>query len=336
MSGRKRKKISILWIFTLAFAGALLSIWFATGVGEGRYRFADSLSSFFPSRLSSTERTILFQIRLPRIVLSFLVGGGLATCGAVLQGIFQNPLVDPYVLGVSSGAALGAVVAILSGIYFGLFTVPLFAFLFAALTALLVFRLSLVGKKMPLEVLLLSGIAMGFFLSAFISLGMFIAGENLHQVVFWTMGGFWGRGWLEVKMVLPFFLGGLPFLFFFARELNTFLLGEKVARSLGVDVEKVKRWLILAVSFVVASCVSVSGVIGFVGLLVPHILRLFGYQDHRFLLPLSFLFGGVVLLLADTLARSILHPVELPVGIVTSILGSPFFIYLLRKKKREL
>lgn len=315
---------------------AFCSIWFAIGVGEGRYRLQDSLAFLTPSRFSAIERTILFEIRFPRVVLAYLVGGGLSVCGAVLQGVFQNPLVDPYVLGVSSGAALGAVIAILSGVYFGLLTVPLFAFCFAALTALLVFRLSLVGKKMPLEVLLLAGIAVGFFLSAFIALGMFVAGENLHQVVFWTMGGFWGRGWLQVRMVIPFLVVALPFLFFFARELNTFLLGEKVAKSLGVDVEKVKRWLMLLVSLVVASCVSVSGVIGFVGLLVPHILRLFGYQDHRFLLPLSFLLGGVVLLLADTLARTVLHPAELPVGIVTSILGSPFFIYLLRIKKREL
>ena len=320
----------------LTVCGAFLSMWFATGVGEGRYRLQDSLSLFSSTSLSSTEYTILFKIRLPRVVLSFLVGGGLAVCGAALQGIFQNPLVDPYVLGVSSGAALGAVIAILSGVYLGLLTVPLFAFLFATLTSFLVLRLSVVGKKIPLEVLLLAGIAVGFFLSAFISLGMFIAGENLHQVVFWTMGGFWGRGWLEVKMVLPFLSGGLLVLSLFTRELNTFLLGEKVSRSLGVDVERVKKWLMLAVSLVVASCVSVSGIIGFVGLLVPHILRLFGYQDHRFLLPLSFLSGGVVLLLADTLARTVLHPVELPVGIVTSILGPPFFIYLLRKKKREL
>lgn len=294
----------------------------------------DSLVLWSFSHLSQSEKIILFQIRLPRIILSLLVGGGLAICGAVLQGIFQNPLVDPYVLGVSSGAALGAVVAILSGVYFGIFTTPLFALIFASLTAFLVFRLSMVGKKIPLEVLLLAGIAVGFFLSAFISFGMFIAGENLHQVTFWTMGGFWGRGWLEVKMILPFLLLGLPFLFFFARELNIFLLGEKVAKSLGVEVEKVKRWLIFIVSLVVASCVSVSGVIGFVGLVVPHILRLFGYQDHRLLLPLSFLWGGMVLLLADTLARTILHPVELPVGIVTSILGSPFFIYLLRRRKK--
>lgn len=333
MSRRQNKSITLISLLVLA--GAFLGIWFAEGVGEGHYRLGDSMALFSPSLLSSTERTILLKIRLPRVVLSFMVGGGLSVCGAVLQGIFQNPLVDPYVLGVSSGAALGAVIAILGHIYFGLFTVPLFAFLVAMLTTFLVFRLSLVGKKIPLEVLLLAGIAMGFLFSAFISLGMFIAGENLHQVVFWTMGGFWGRGWPEVKMVSPFFAVGVPFLLSFARELNTFLLGEKVAKSLGVDVEKVKRWLIMAVSLVVAACVSVSGVIGFVGLLVPHILRLLGYQDHRVLLPLSLLLGGMVLLFADTLARTILYPVELPVGIVMSILGAPFFIYLLRRKKRE-
>lgn len=336
MNRRHNKKRRVILISLLVLAGACLSLWFAEGVGEGRYRLDDSMALFSPSRLTLTERTVLLKIRLPRVVLSFMVGGGLSLCGAVLQGVFQNPLVDPYVLGVSSGAALGAVIAILSRIYFGLFTVPLFAFLVAMLTTFLVFRLSLVGKKIPLEVLLLAGIAMGFLFSAFISLGMFIAGENLHQVVFWTMGGFWGRGWLEVKMVLPFFAVGIPFLLSFARELNTFLLGEKVAKSLGVDVEKVKRWLILVVSLVVAACVSVSGVIGFVGLLVPHILRLLGYQDHRFLLPLALFLGGMVLLFADTLARTILHPVELPVGIVMSILGSPFFIYLLRRKKREI
>ncbi|MEN3186842.1 MAG: iron ABC transporter permease [Atribacterota bacterium] len=334
MNHRQSKRA--LALFSLILAGIFLSIWFAAGVGEGRYRLLDSMALFSPSRLSATEKTILLRVRLPRVVLSFMVGGGLAMCGAVLQGIFQNPLVDPYVLGVSSGAALGAVIAILSHVYFGLFTVPLFAFLVAMLTAFLVFRLSLLGKKMPLEVLLLAGIAMGFLLSAFISLGMFIAGENLHQVVFWTMGGLWGRGWLEVKMISPFFVIGVPFLFFFARELNTFLLGEKVARSLGVDVEGVKRWLILAVSLIVAACVSVSGVIGFVGLLVPHILRLLGYQDHRFLLPLALFLGGMVLLFADTLARTILYPVELPVGIIMSILGAPFFIYLLRRKRREM
>lgn len=309
---------------------------FAQGVGQGSYHFRDSLALFRPFSLAPSERTILFAIRLPRVLLSFLVGGGLSLGGAVLQGVFQNPLVDPYILGVSSGAAFGAVVAILSGIYFGLFTVPLCAFLSALGTVFFVFRLARVGRKMPLEVLLLAGLAVGFFFSALISLGMFLSGENLHQVVFWTMGGFWGRSWGNVWMVLPFFALGVPILLSFGRELNAFLLGEKVAESLGIDVERTKRLLLAVVALLVASCVATSGVIGFVGLVVPHVLRLLGFQDHRKLLPLSLCVGGVVLLLADTLARSIIHPVELPVGVVTSLLGAPFFVYLLCQRKKGL
>lgn len=313
-----------------------VSIVFAQGVGRGRYLLSDSLALFRYGGLPLSERMILFSIRLPRIFLSLLVGGGLALSGAVLQGLFQNPLVDPYILGVSSGAAFGAVMAILSRVYFGLFTVPLCAFLSALGTAFLVFHLARVGRRMPLEVLLLSGLAVGFFFSALISLGMFLSGKDLHQVVFWTMGGFWNRGWSEVKVVLPLFAVGVSFLLSFSRELNAFLLGEKVAESLGVDVERLKRWLLLVVALLVASCVATSGVIGFVGLVVPHILRLVGFRDHRLLLPLSLCTGGMVLLFADTLARSIIHPVELPVGVVTSLLGAPFFVYLLRQRKRGL
>lgn len=329
---KRREKFSIFGLSGLC----LLGIFLAQGVGQGRYAFWDSLSLFGVLPPSPGARTILFSIRLPRIVLSFLVGGGLSLSGAVLQGVFQNPLVDPYVLGVSSGAAFGAVVAILSGVYFGLYTVPVCAFLSALGTVVGVFRLARVGRRMPLEVVLLAGLAVGFFFSALIALGMFLAGENLHQVVFWTMGGFWGRGWDSVWMVLPFFAFGVPVLLSFGRELNAFLLGEKVAESLGIDVERMKRLLFAVVALLVASCVATSGVIGFVGLVVPHILRLFGFQDHRKLLPLAFCLGGVVLLFADTLARSIIHPAELPVGVVTSLLGAPFFVYLLRQRKKSL
>jgi iron complex transport system permease protein len=334
MKRRKRFRKSLLLFGFIALCG--VSLFFAQGVGQGRYALSDSLALFHPAGLPLSERTILFAIRLPRVVLALLVGGGLALSGTVLQGLFQNPLVDPYILGVSSGAAFGAVVAILTRVYFGLFTVPLFAFLSALGTAILVFRLARVGRRIPLETLLLAGLAVGFFFSALITLGMFLSGENLHQVVFWTMGGFWNRGWEEVKMVLPFFAFGVPFLLSFGRELNAFLLGEKAAESLGVDVERFKRWVLSVVSLLVASCVATSGVIGFVGLVVPHILRLLGFQDHRLLLPLSLCTGGTVLLLADTLARSVIHPVELPVGVVTSLLGAPFFVYLLRQRKRGL
>lgn len=332
---KRAKRVRRLLVLILSLSCGV-SFFFAQGVGQGHYAFRDSLAFFRMFSLSPGERTILFAIRLPRVVLAFLVGGGLALSGAVLQGIFRNPLVDPYILGVSSGAAFGAVVAILSRVYFGLFTVPLCAFLSALGTVFLVFRLARVGRSMPLEVVLLSGLAVGFFFSALISLGMFLSGENLHQVVFWTMGGFWGRSWENVWMVLPFFAVGVPVLLSFGRELNAFLLGERVAESLGIDVERTKRLLLFVVALLVASCVATSGVIGFVGLVVPHILRLFGFQDHRKMLPLALCAGGVVLLLADTLARSVVYPAELPVGVVTSLLGAPFFVYLLRQKKKGL
>jgi len=331
MSIKNKKRLIYPGLLVLVLG----SIFLAQGFGGGRYQISDSLSLFFSSTLSPSERIILFEIRLPRIILSFLVGGSLSLGGAALQGVFQNPLVDPYVLGISSGAALGAVIAILSGVYLGFFTIPLFAFSVALFSAFLVFHLGKVGKRFPLEVLLLAGIGVGFFFSALVSLGMFLSGEDLHQLVFWTMGGFWNSSWREVKMVLPFLIVGLPVLVSFSRELNAFLLGEKVAESLGVEVEKVKKWLLLVVSLLVASAVAVSGVIGFVGLVVPHLVRLLGIRDHRHLLPFAFLLGGGVLLWADTLARTILNPVELPVGIITNLLGVPFFIYLLQKRKKN-
>ncbi|MDI3543659.1 MAG: cobalamin transport system permease protein [Candidatus Atribacteria bacterium] len=332
MNTKSRGGLTYLRLLVLVLA----SIFLAQGWGGGRYNISHSLSLFFLSPLSPSERIILFEIRLPRIILSFLVGGSLSLGGGVLQGIFQNPLVDPYVLGISSGASLGAVFAILSGVYLGYFTVPLFAFGGALLSAFLVFYLGKIGKRFPLEILLLAGVGVGFFFSALVSLGMFLAGEDLHQLVFWTMGGFWNSSWQKVKMILPFLLIGVPILLSFFRELNAFLLGEKVAESMGVEVEKVKKWLLFLVSLLIASAVAVSGVIGFVGLVVPHLVRLLGTRDHRYLLPFSFLLGGGVLLWADTLARTILSPVELPVGIITNLLGAPFFIYLLRARKKNL
>ncbi|MDI3525777.1 MAG: cobalamin transport system permease protein [Candidatus Atribacteria bacterium] len=314
--------------------GLLLSFLLALSFGRGRFQSGDFWAIFHWQDISPLQKTILFQVRMPRVTLATLVGGGLSISGAVLQGLFRNPLVDPYILGISSGASFGAVLAILKKWNFGLYAVPFSAFSFALLTTFLVFSLGQVNRKTPLETLLLSGVAVGFFFSALVSLSMFFAGHDLHQIVFWLMGGLWNRSWREVKMVLPFLSAGIPFMLAFHRELNIMLLGEKTAESMGVDIERVKRWLVFACSLVVASCVAASGVIGFVGLIVPHVVRLLFGQNHRLLLPFSFLSGGIILLWADTAARSILNPVELPVGVITSLLGAPFFIYLLRKRKK--
>jgi len=329
MNIAKKRLIILILIIIL-----ILSMIFSLGIGGGRFQVSDLLSFFQPSSLSLSEKTILFEIRLPRLILTVLVGAALSLSGAVLQGLFQNPLVDPYVLGISSGGAVGAIVAILSGISLGFITLPLFSFIFALATTFLVLRLGKIGTKMPLEIMLLAGVAIGFFFSALISLGMFLAGENLHQMVFWMMGGFWNSSWNKVITLLPLFIIGIPIVFSYSRELNAFLLGEKVAESMGVDVEKTKKILLLVTSLLVAGSVSVSGVIGFVGLVVPHIIRIIIGDDHRQLLPASFFLGSSVLLWADIFSRTLLHPVELPVGVLTSLMGAPFFIYLLRRKKK--
>jgi len=283
-------------------------------------------------KVSGRYLTILFNLRLPRILLAMLVGTGLATAGCIMQGLFRNPMASPYITGVSSGSSLGATVALL--IFPAFFSVPLLAFVFGAGTILLVYRISWKRGKVAVESLLLAGIAVGFFFSAVTSLLMYTAAESLHRVIFWIMGGLWNRGWKDLLMVVPFVGFGLPATFFFARDLNILQLGEESASHLGVEVEKTKRILLVLASLVTASVVSVSGIIGFVGLIVPHITRMLVGPDHRLLIPVTAFAGGIFLVWCDTLARTVIAPVELPVGVITSCFGAPFFIYLLIKAKR--
>ncbi len=287
--------------------------------------------------IAPIHRDILLYIRLPRVFQAAVVGASLAVAGAVFQGLFRNPMADPYVLGVSSGAALGAVLAMLMGstIYFAGFTaVPLFAFIGGALTITLVYYMSRVGRAVPVMTLLLAGIAVSAFLSALVSLLTYYAGEKLHQVVFWMMGGVGGASWSRITAMLPYVLGGFSCIYYYARELNVLLLGEETARHLGVNTERVKKILLAAASLLVAAAVSTSGIIGFVGLVVPHLIRMIVGPDHRFLLPASALLGANLLIAADTVARNIIAPTELPVGIITAMVGAPMFIYLLKKRKK--
>ena len=283
------------------------------------------------------HRDVLLYIRLPRVILAAAVGASLGTAGAVFQGLFRNPMADPYVLGVSSGAALGAIVAILTGgsLYFAGFTaVPLFAFLGGVLSITLVYYLARVGKAVPVMTLLLAGIAVSAFLSALVSLLTYFSGDKLHQVVFWMMGGLGGASWLQLLAMLPYVLVGYSIIYYYARELNILLLGEETALQLGVETEKVKKILMAGASLLVAAAVSTSGIIGFIGLIVPHFIRLAVGPDHRFLLPASALLGASILIAADTLARTIISPTELPVGIITAMVGAPVFIFLLKKRKK--
>ncbi|MHC1584661.1 MAG: FecCD family ABC transporter permease, partial [Candidatus Syntropharchaeia archaeon] len=303
-------------ILLMLSAALILSIVFGTALGPVRIPIPVIKSAFMSILLGTPMAptsidypTIIFQIRLPRVFLGALVGASLAIAGATMQGLFKNPMADPYIIGISSGAAVGAVfgMTILSGI-FGTYTVSSMAFLGGAGTIFLVYNIARVGGKVPIDTLLLSGIAVSCFLSAVVSFMMYVSGEGLHQIVFWLMGGLWNADWNDVKMVtIPISLG-IFMIYFFARDLNAMLLGEETAHHLGVSVENVKKILLLLASLITATAVSVSGIIGFVGLIIPHIVRLVVGPDHRILLPSSAFVGGIFLIWTDTLARTIIAP----------------------------
>lgn len=277
---------------------------------------------------------ILWQVRLPRVVLGGLVGASLALSGAVLQGLFRNPMASPSVLGVSSGAALGAACAIVwaSAVQVaGLNVVPVSAFVGALLTTVVVYRLARVGSTVPVARLLLSGVAVGSFLSALVSVVIVFGERRVSAVVFWLMGSLSHGDWAGVLLLLPYFLIGVIVTVVHARDLNAMLLGEEGAHHLGIEVDKVKRNLLLATSLLTGAAVAVSGVIGFVGLIIPHGVRMLIGSDHRILVPAATLAGAIFLTLADAAGRTIMAPTEIPVGAITALVGGPFFLMLLRR-----
>ncbi|HAV42440.1 TPA: iron ABC transporter [bacterium] len=288
---------------------------------------------------SSIQETIVVGIRTPRVILSVLVGMGLTIAGAAMQGLFRNPMAEPYVLGMSSGAACGAALAIVLGIgkVFGGLCIPAMAFIGATTTIFVVYNIARTEGKLPTETLLLAGIAIGFFLNAVVSFLKLIAPDMvLREVVLWLMGSFSAACWDDVKMVILPILCGIGVLYFLARELNILQLGEETAMHLGVEVEVIKRILLLAASLVTAVAVSVSGIIGFVGLVIPHLVRLIVGPGHHILLPASALCGATFLVLCDTLTRIIVSPQEIPIGIITAAIGAPYFVYLLRRRKKAI
>ena len=301
-----------------------------------------ALARLAPGRLPVTwtpgDEVIVFTLRLPRVVAAALVGGALAVAGAVFQGLLQNPLADPYIIGTSGGAALGATIALslpVQALWFGFGLVPVLAFAGAMLAVLVVYNIARVGAKAPVVTLLLAGFATSSMLAAVMSFLMLVSGATLRRIILWTMGGLAVTGWSQVTIVAPLVLGAMLVAGLFARDLNAFLLGEEEAAYLGVNVERRKLTLLLLGSLLTGAAVSLSGLVGFVGLVIPHVARLVLGPDHRLLLPASALVGAAFLVLADLLARSLLAPTEIPVGIVTALIGAPFFIYLLRKSKRE-
>ena len=320
-------------LLVLVSAGASLTVGPAEGLSA-----TDAVRALFGlDGVPEWHRLVVRDIRLPRMLLALIVGAGLAVVGAVMQGVFQNPMAGPYLVGVSSGAGLGATVAILFGWDFwvlGLSSTPVFAFVGALAVTLTVYAIARVGGKTPTATLLLTGIAVGMLVSSVSSFLMILKQRNLHEVMVWLMGGLSGGGWTQVQAVLPYFVVCVAALSVFARDLNVMLTGDETAHHLGIEVERVKLILLVFASLLAAAVVAVSGVIGFVGLVVPHITRLIVGPDHRRLLPASLLCGAVLLTLADIAARTILPGAEVPIGIVTTFVGCPFFLWLLWRSKR--
>lgn len=289
-----------------------------------------------PAGVPAWMDVVLFQLRLPRVALAALVGAALAASGAVFQALFRNPMADPAIIGVSSGAAMGAILVILLGLgaAAGGLAIPAVAFAGAIVTAVVVFRLGRVGHSVQVATLLLAGIAVAAIVSAGISLVMTFAGQGATRIYFWLLGSLGTASWSQVAIVGPLVAAGVVATLLLSGDLNLMALGEERAGQLGQDVERFKRLALATGALLAAAAVSFAGLIGFVGLMTPHILRLVVGADHRRLIPASVLGGAVFMILADLAARTVAAPEEIPVGAVTAILGGPFFLYLLRSSRR--
>ncbi len=282
--------------------------------------------------LTDEERTILYSIRIPRVLLAGLVGAALSCAGVVFQALLRNPLADPYVLGVSGGAAVGAISAIVIGLGSLPFGIPGLAFTGGLLSILLVWGISGATGDRRTDRMLLAGIIVNAFFSALIMFLVSTAGgEQIHSVVFWLMGDLAMAGERDIWLAALFLAAGFAVMFFHARDLNILITGEGTALQLGIPVQRTRMILLVSASLVTGAAVSVSGVIGFVGLVVPHIVRMRFGSDHRLLLPASLLFGSAFLMAADTVARIVLAPAELPVGVITALCGAPYFAYLMKR-----
>jgi iron complex transport system permease protein len=325
-------------LFGLLVAGILFSL--AVGaVSLPLHRVIEILLHPTAASNDPIEVTIIWEMRCGRILLAALIGAGLAVSGVALQGLFRNPLAAPFIVGASSGAALGATLALIMGLQWsmaGFGPVPLAAFLGAMLAVTLVYSIAQIGGAVPATSLLLAGVALSTFLNAVVSLLMMLNDQNLYAVFAWLMGGLSGRSWPHLWAGLPYIVVGIGGLWMLARPLDALAFGNETAQSLGLPLAWARLAILAAASLATAAAVAVGGTIGFVGLIAPHTARLLVGVDHVRLIPASALLGALLLLLADDVARTVMAPLELPVGIVTAMLGGPFFLYLLKTRQREL
>jgi iron complex transport system permease protein len=344
MLGTSRKIALLVALSVLMFILAFLAlVTGASSVGPGavlRVLGAYFLPAYF-EKAGDFAEAVIIVLRLPRILLAMITGISLAGAGAVMQGILRNPLVSPYTLGMSGGASFGAALAIVfGGTLFGsrliaqTFLIAANAFFFGFLTMLLVYGVARLRGTVP-ETLLLSGVAFGYLFSAGVSALKYVApNEVLKDLVVWLMGGLWGANWQQVAFLIPLVLFCMAILTCFAWDLNVLAAGEEIAASLGLNVPRLRLISLIIASLAASATVAFTGAIGFIGLVAPHISRRLIGSDNRFLIPCSSLLGAIILLVSDTLARTILAPTEIPVGIITAALGVPFFLYLLLKRRK--
>lgn len=320
---------------SITFRESLTIIWSGILQRTGLSSLSTSLAG---SGLSSAHTYIIWQIRLPRVVTSMIVGMALSGSGVVFQAVFRNPMADPYILGVSSGAALGVAIGMITGVlvvFPGSWGVTLFAFLGAVSASIMIHTLS-GGARSSSMTLLLSGVAMNFFLSSAMSLLLYFNRDRIEDIVYWSLGSFTASNWERLAVAGPFIILSLVILLLYHRELDLLLFGDDTATSLGMNIRRDRTVLLVIATGVAAGAVSISGIIGFVGLIVPHVVRNISGPNHSRLIPWAILFGGLFTMTADTFARSLIPPTEIPVGIITSLAGAPFFIMLLRQKRREI
>lgn len=330
-----KMKKKMIFAYSSSITILLISIWLGVSIGSADVPF----STVWDSETNPSAYSILWSIRMPRVVLAGLVGASLAIAGAAFQGLLKNPLADPYTLGISSGASVGAVATIFFGLsipVIGSYTLPLFGMVGAFITMILVLSFArLIDRSMKMETLILTGVIFSSFLGSCISLMIALTGQQLREITSWLLGSVSMRGWPYVQMIAPFVVIGVILLWLNRRELNAMMYGDERAQSLGVNVKRRKYAILAGGSMLTGAAVAVSGTIGFVGLVVPHMTRMLWGTDHRHLLTLAFLNGASLLIVCDLVSRTIIAPSELPIGVITAFIGAPVFSYIFFKQRRS-
>lgn len=337
------KPFFLIIFFTLLVISLAFSIILAVHIGSVFIDFnkiaamiLNSIGFNIKKTWTNGEENIILVLRLPRVLMAACVGAMLAVAGVVAQGIFKNPIVDPYIIGISSSAGFGAALSVVLGIagFLSVLTVPLVSFFFSCMEVFIIFNLSKTKYHLSMSALLLSGIALSYFFGAFTSFILYFSEEHAHYILTYMMGSFWGSSWTEFFFVFIILLNGTIILIFYGRDLNAMVLGDSSAQSLGINVEHSKRVTLIIMTLLTSTSVAFCGSIGFVGLVIPHLMRMIVGSDHKKLLIFSAIGGGLLLVWADLVARTIFAPLELPVGILTSLIGGPFFVYIIIKKKK--